>query len=151
LASILDEDVIDKFEQELKVNVYGLIHMAQAFQPVLKANGGGAFVQLNSVASLTTFPGFETYAASKASAYSFTQAIRHAFAEQGTAVLSVHPGPIDTDMAETAGLTGGAHASVVGDGIVEALKDGDFHLFPDSMAKDFEKAYHNFAEGILEA
>lgn len=151
LASVMEEDVIEKFEQELKVNVYGLIRMAQAFQPVLKANGGGAFVQLNSVASLTTFPGFETYAASKATAYSFTQAIRHAFAEQGTAVLSVHPGPIETDMADTAGLEDGDPPSVVGDGIVAALKEGDFHLFPDRMAKDFEKAYHNFAEGILEA
>ncbi|MEH2087149.1 hypothetical protein [Nostoc sp.] len=40
----------------MKINVYGLIYMAQAFAPVLKANGGGVFVQINSVASLKGFP-----------------------------------------------------------------------------------------------
>ena len=30
--------------------------MAQAFAPVLKANGGGVFVQLNSIVSMKTFP-----------------------------------------------------------------------------------------------
>ena len=150
-AGVMDEDVIEQFQTELNINVYGLIRMAQAFAPVLKRNGGGAFVQINSIASLRSFPGFATYPASKAASYSFTQAIRHVFEEQGTAVLSVHPGPIATDMAAASGLEDTDPPHVVSEGIVEALKEGDFHLFPDRMAKDFEKAYHNFAEGIIEA
>ena len=51
----LSNDAIESLEFEMKVNVYGLIRMAQAFAPILKANGGGAFVQLNSVASLKCF------------------------------------------------------------------------------------------------
>lgn len=151
-AQVMAADVIEKFQKELTINVYGLLHMAQAFAPVLKANGGGAFVQLNSIASLRSFPDFATYPASKAASYSFTQALRPVFEEQGTAVLSVHPGPIGTDMAKQAGIEEDADPpSVVSEGIVASLKAGDFHLFPDKMAKDFEKAYHNFAEGIIEA
>ena len=150
-AGVMDEDVIEQFQTELNINVYGLIRMAQAFAPVLKRNGGGAFVQLNSIASLSSFPR-ATYPASKAAAYSFTQALRSIFKEQGTATLSVHPGPILTDMAISSGFAEDCDLpSVVSEGIVEALKEGDFHLFPDRMAKDFEKAYHNFAEGIIEA
>ena len=149
-AGVMDEDVIEQFQTELSINVYGLIRMAQAFAPVLKRNGGGAFVQINSIASLSSFPR-ATYPASKAASYSFTQAIRHVFEEQGTAVLSVHPGPIATDMAAASGLEDTDPPHVVSEGIVEALREGNFHLFPDRMAKDFEKAYHNFAEAIIEA
>ncbi len=151
VATPLDNNALDTLEHEMKINVGGLIGMAQAFAPILKANGGGAFVQLNSVASLKCFPGFSTYCASKAAAYSITQALREILGEQGTAVLSVHPGPIATDMATNAGLGEIAEpASLVGDGIVAALKAGEFHLFPDTMAKQIEGAYHGFAENVVE-
>ena len=51
ISTPLAAEAIDSLEFEMKINVFGLIRMAQAFAPVLKANGGGAFVQLNSVAS----------------------------------------------------------------------------------------------------
>lgn len=151
-AKVFDETVIENFEKELEVNVYGLLRIAKAFAPVLKSNGGGAFVQINSIASLHSFSNFATYCASKAASYSFTQALRIEFAEQGTQVLSVHPGPIETDMIKRAGMENmGDPASVVSEGIVRALKTGDFHLFPDTMAKQFESAYSNFAKDIIEA
>ena len=151
-APAISEKVFESFERELEINVYGLLRMAHAFAPVLKANGGGAFVQLNSIASLASFGEFSSYCASKAAAYSFTQGLKTSFAEQGTVLLSVHPGPIATDMATDAGFEDmGDPASMVSEGIVKSLKAGDFHLFPDTMAKDFEKAYAPFAKGIIEA
>ncbi len=151
-TKVLDDTVIENFEEELEVNVYGLLRMAKAFAPILKANGGGVFVQLNSVASLKNFSDFATYCASKAAAYSFTQALRDSLKEQGTHVLSVHPGPIATDMAHQAGMDEmGDPASIVSDGIIEALRSRDFHLFPDTMAKQFGEIYKSFAENIIEA
>ncbi len=151
-ATALSPDAVDALKYEMEINVYGLIRMAQAFAPTLKKNGGGAFVQLNSVASLRTFPAFATYAASKAAAYSITQGLRSQLAEQGTQVLSVHPGPIASDMAHDAGFDEIAEpASLVGEGIVEALKRGDFHLFPDSTAKQIGGAYQSFANNVIEA
>ncbi|MEM1281700.1 MAG: SDR family oxidoreductase, partial [Cyanobacteria bacterium P01_H01_bin.152] len=103
-STALNDGAIAALKFEMDINVYGLITMAQAFAPVLKANGGGVFAQLNSVASMKSFANFSTYSASKAAAYSITQALRDLLSEQGTTVLSVHPGPIATDMADTAGL-----------------------------------------------
>ncbi|WP_242056180.1 SDR family NAD(P)-dependent oxidoreductase [Nostoc flagelliforme] len=68
----LAENAIAALEFQMNINVYGLIYMAQAFAPVLKANGGGVFAQINSVASLKGFPDSATYCASKAAAYSIT-------------------------------------------------------------------------------
>ena len=151
-SSPLDPGAIDHLRFEIDVNVFGLLRVAQAFAPVLKANGGGALVQLNSIASLKNFSDFATYSASKAASYSITQALRDKFAEQGTQVLSVHPGPIATDMADDAGLTEIAEpTTLVSEGIVTALAAGEFHLFPDTMAKQFGSAYESFAQGVVEA
>ncbi|MDX1564251.1 MAG: SDR family oxidoreductase [Phycisphaeraceae bacterium] len=149
-ASPLADDAIESLQFETERNVYGLIRMAQAFAPVLKHNGGGAFVQLNSVASYLSFPDFATYSASKAAAYSITQALRKLFEEQNTQVFSVHPGPIDTDMAQNAGLGDMAEpASLVAEAILAAFESGDFHVYPDSMAKQVGEAYASFADQVI--
>lgn len=148
----MDSNAIDSLELGMKINVLGLIRMAQIFAPILKINGGGAFVQLNSVASLKCSANFATHSASKAAAYSITQALHELLGRQGTEVLSVHPGLIATDMSAAAGLSGVAEpASIVGEGIVTALKAGDFHFFPDSMASRIGRAYQYFSENIIEA
>ena len=151
-ATAFSEDAIEALQFEMDANVFGLIRMAQAFAPVLKSNGGGVFVQLNSVVSMKCFPQFTTYCASKAAAYSITQAMHSLLKDQGTAVLSVHPGPIATDMGDAAGLTAIAEPpELVGEAIVAALKAGDFHVFPDSMAKQIGGAYQSFAQNVVEA
>jgi len=151
-ATPLDINALETMEFEMEMNVNGLVRMAQAFAPVLKANGGGAFIQLNSLASLKSFTPFATYCASKAAAYSITQALRDLLKEQGTTVVSVHPGPIATDMATNAGMGEIAEPpSLVANSILEALEKGEFHAFPDSMAKQFEAAYQGFADNIVNA
>ncbi len=151
-ASAVAEDAIEHLQFELDANVFGLMRVARAFAPILKANGGGGLAQLNSVASLKSFPDFATYSASKAASYSLTQGLRASLAEQGTAVVSVHPGPIATDMANDAGLGEIAEPpSLVAESIFEAFKNGEFHAFPDSMAKQFGEAYQSFASNVVEA
>ena len=152
VASSLSVNAVEALKEEMEVNVYGLIYMAQAFSPVLKTNGGGAFIQLNSVASIKNFADFSTYSASKAAAYSITQGLRTLFKEQGTQVISVLPGPIDTDMARAAGLTDLVEpAELVADSIIEALENQKFHAYPGSIATDVGKAYADFSTNIIEA
>jgi NAD(P)-dependent dehydrogenase (short-subunit alcohol dehydrogenase family) len=151
-ATPLSEDAIDALQFEMDVNVYGLIRVAQAFAPILKQNGGGGFVQLNSVVSLKSFVDFATYSASKAASYSITQALRSMLSQDGIQVVSVHPGPIATDMGREAGLEEIAEPpSLVADAIVEALASSQFHVFPDSMAKQIGEAYGGFAANVVEA
>ncbi len=147
----LDANAIESLSYEMDINVHGLIRMAQAFAPVLKANGGGTFAQLNSVASIKTFNDFTTYSASKAASYAVTQALRDALAEQGTEVVSVHPGPVATDMGKEAGFEEGAAtpAPVVADSIVAAIENGQFHAFTDDMARMIGSAYDSYAENIV--
>ncbi|MES9924683.1 MAG: SDR family oxidoreductase [Candidatus Thiodiazotropha endolucinida] len=152
IANPMAGNAVAAMQDEMEVNVYGLMRMAQAFAPILKVNGGGALVQLNSVASMKNFADFATYSASKAASYSITQGLRDVLKEQGTQVVSVHPGPIATDMATHAGLGEIAEpAELVPQAIINALEIDEFHAFPDSMAKQVGAVYHDFASNIVEA
>ncbi len=151
-TNVLDPAALDSLRFELDVNLFGLVRVAHAFAPVLEKRGGGAFVQLNSVVSMKSFPAFATYSASKAAAYSLTQALREDLGKKGIDVYSVHPGPIATDMGDSAGLTDIAEpAELVPRTTIEAIAEGRFHVFPDTMAKQIGEAYRAFAENVIEA
>lgn len=87
-------DVVETFE----TNVFGPLRIAQAFAPILAANGGGALVDIHSVLSWSSGAG--AYGASKAALWSLTNSLRIELAGQGTQVVGVHLGFADTDMVK---------------------------------------------------
>jgi NAD(P)-dependent dehydrogenase (short-subunit alcohol dehydrogenase family) len=89
---------LDTARHELETNYLGLITMTQAFAPVLARNGGGAFVNMLSVVSWIASPLLTTYAASKSAAWSYSNAARVELKSQGTEVVGVHVGLVDTDL-----------------------------------------------------
>ena len=84
---------------EMAVNYFGMLSMCRAFAPVLDRNGGGAIVNMLSAASWVTPTATGSYAASKAAAWALTNGVRVELRSQGTLVMAVHAGFIDTDMA----------------------------------------------------
>lgn len=81
-----------------ETNVIGMLNMSKAFAPVLKANGGGALLNVLSVASWVNDGALAAYSASKSAAWSLTNALRHELASQHTQVLSLHMAYVDTDL-----------------------------------------------------
>jgi NAD(P)-dependent dehydrogenase (short-subunit alcohol dehydrogenase family) len=102
-SSLLAGDAIDKLEAELETNLFGVLRTSRAFAPVLARNGGGAIVNMLSVLSWVAIPTSSTYSTSKSAAWGLTNALRHELRGQGTQVVGVHVGYIDTDM--TSGIT----------------------------------------------
>jgi NAD(P)-dependent dehydrogenase (short-subunit alcohol dehydrogenase family) len=90
---------VEAAREELETNFFGSMRMARAFAPVLRDNGGGALVNVLSVLSFVSMPQGATYSASKSAAWSLTNALRIELRQQGTLVVAVHAGFIDTDMA----------------------------------------------------
>ena len=163
--SLLEPQAIHNLQYEMQVNVFGFMHVAQAFAPILVQNASGSsninsdscccFVQINSTSSVRQPPNaiLATYAASKAAAYGLTQALRSELQNKNVKAMSVHPGPIDTDMARNAGITVDGRAltpaSVVADRVVEALGKDEFLVFPDPFSQTIGKEYQSFAEHIV--
>jgi len=90
---------MDAARAEMETNYFGTLAMCRAFAPVLGGNDGGALVNMLSVVSWFTYPFSASQCASKAAQWSLTNGIRIELRAQGTLVVGVHAGFIDTDMA----------------------------------------------------
>jgi NAD(P)-dependent dehydrogenase (short-subunit alcohol dehydrogenase family) len=90
---------LDDVRRELDTNLFGTLAVTRAFAPVLAANGGGALVNVLSVLSWFSLPATGAYCASKAASWSATNSLRLELRPQGTQVVAVHVGYLDTDMA----------------------------------------------------
>jgi NAD(P)-dependent dehydrogenase (short-subunit alcohol dehydrogenase family) len=139
-AGLIAAESLDAAREEMEVNYFGALLMTRAFAPVLKKNGGGALVNILSVASLGNFPVLGSYSASKAALHSLTQGIRAELAAQGTQVFGVFPGPIETDMAKDFDMEKSS-PDLIADGTLSAIEQGVEDIFIDPMAVQFRQDY----------
>jgi len=118
---------------EMETNYFGVFNMVRAFSDALKANGGGAIINMSSIAGHVNFPVLGSYSASKAAVHSLTQSVRAELAAQGTHVIGVYPGPVDTSMAESFPMDKTDPNHVVRT-ILTALEAGDEDVYPDPVS-----------------
>jgi len=122
---------------QIETNYLALISMTSAFAPVLVRNGGGAFVNMLSVVSFVGTPWMTTYSASKAAAWNYTNSARVQLANQGTEVLGVHVGYVDTDMAESIDADKVA-PDVVASAALDALEAGRSEVLVDDFTRNIK-------------
>ncbi|WP_323144948.1 SDR family oxidoreductase [Massilia phyllosphaerae] len=134
MGGLLDPASIDALRAMFDTNVSGLLRVSQAFAPVLARNGGGAFLNVLSVASWISTPGLGAYAATKSAAWSVTNGLRIALQGQGTQVLGLHVGFIDTDLTRGIDLPKLAPADVVAKAYA-ALEDGAKEVLIDELSQ----------------
>ncbi|MFO1067478.1 MAG: SDR family NAD(P)-dependent oxidoreductase [Geminicoccaceae bacterium] len=120
-------------QREVATNYLGTLAMCRAFAPVLARNGGGAIVNMLSILAHMNLPQMASLCASKAAALSMTQALRAELSAQGTFVMGVLPGAVDTAM--TRDFTGPKIAPRrVADAVVQGLILGQDEVYPGGMA-----------------
>ena len=94
----------------IDVNLKAPIMLTRIALPYLREAGGGAIINVGSLAGRAPIPGSVTYAASKAGLRSFTYGLGLELGKSGIKVAVVSPGPIDTgfimaDIDATSDLT----------------------------------------------
>lgn len=123
-----------QLQRDLDVNYHGVLETVRAFADRLVA-ARGAIVNVLSVASLASMPALGGYSASKAAAWSLTQALRGELGPRGVAVHAVFPGPIDTDMIRTFDLPK-TSAAEVARALLDGVAAGALDIGPDPMSSD---------------
>jgi len=92
---------VDLFRKILDVNVVGTFIVARAAARIMKERGGGAIVNLSSVAGVRGSKGRSAYGSSKGAVIVLTQVLATDLARYGIRVNAVAPGPVDTPMVKT--------------------------------------------------
>jgi NAD(P)-dependent dehydrogenase (short-subunit alcohol dehydrogenase family) len=136
---------IDDARATFETNVSGALRIAQAFAPVLAANGGGALVDIHS--ALSWIAGAGAYGASKAAFWSLTNSLRVEMAGQGTQVVGVHLGYADTDMVRNVTAPKNDPRKVAADTIA-ALEAGATEVLADDASRHFKSALSGPVEGL---
>lgn len=131
---LLEAPALEAARREMEVNYFGLLRVSQAFAPILGANGGGAILNILSILSRVAAPTAGSYSASKAAALSLTQSLRAELRRQGTRVIGVMPGYVDTDMTADVTAEKIAPADVVR-AALGALRSDQEDVYPGAAAQ----------------
>jgi len=111
----------------IDVNLKAPILLARAVLPYLREAGGGAIVNVGSLAGRTPVPGSAAYSASKSGLRALTYALAEELRGSGIKVAVVSPGPIDTgfimsDIDQVTDLTFSQPISTAGEVAREILE-----------------------------
>lgn len=99
MTTLLSAPDMTAMRAEIETNYLGMVSMVRAFAPVLKANGGGAVVNVLSAGGIVAVPNMGGYSPSKFAARAASDCLRAELAPQGTQVSALIVGSVDTRMA----------------------------------------------------
>jgi NAD(P)-dependent dehydrogenase (short-subunit alcohol dehydrogenase family) len=133
-GGFLADGAVKDAREQFEVNFFGPLRMARAFAPVLAKNGGGAIINVLSVASWMNGPGLATYGASKSAAWALTNGLRLELASQGTQVVGLHAGFIDTDLARNIDAPKSSPEEIVRT-TLDVLERGEGQVLADEITR----------------
>ena len=124
----------------MEVNYFGVLNMTRAFAPVLGANGGGYIANVLSVAGAFPAPFMGGYSPAKAATLFLSSITRSELADQGTEVIALIVGSVDTQMAAHVAGRKEDPADIARAGL-DALDRGEHVADTDFIAVDARARY----------
>ncbi len=148
----LADTTLEEWERLMSINVTGVFLGMKHVMPLMARAGKGSVINASSVAGLVGSPRSTMYSASKGAVRAMTKGAALEYAASGVRVNSIHPGLVNTAMADYASGTAGRSKHELGKvmspmgrlGTVDEV--GNLALF---LASD-ESSYMNGAELVLD-
>ena len=92
-----DMNTLDRIKNVIDTNVFGTIAMIKSVFPIMKKQGYGQIININSQSGVMIEPPFPIYNATKHSTNAFRRAIQDDLARNNIKITDVCPGLIQTD------------------------------------------------------
>ena len=99
----VEDTSVEVWDRVMEINAKGVFLGTKAAIPEMRRAGGGSIINISSQLGLvgTNFASGPEYQASKGAVRIFTKATAIQYAKEGIRANSVHPGPINTPMAQS--------------------------------------------------
>ena len=91
--------------EEVRLNCEAIVTLCHAFLPAMIDRRRGGVINVASTAGMQPIPYEAVYAATKAFALNFTDALHAELRGSGVRVMSVNPGPVPTEWQQVAGYS----------------------------------------------
>ena len=130
--------------------VCGPRRRAQAFAPGRARNGGGAILNVLSVASWINRPILGVYGATKSAAWALTNGLRHELREQGTQVTGLHMGFVDTDLTRGLEAPKSTPEAIVR-AALDGLEAGALEILADDTSRQVKQSLSSAGAAYLAA
>jgi NAD(P)-dependent dehydrogenase (short-subunit alcohol dehydrogenase family) len=137
-GSFLSDDAEAVLRRHLETNVLGVLRVSRAFAPVLARNGGGALLNVASIASWVSSPLLASYAVSKSALWSLSNGLRNDLRAQGTQVTTLHMGFVDTDLTQGIEMPKSTPEAIVEQALA-ALEAGASEVLADEMTRQVKR------------
>jgi len=104
LASTVEGESYEELEWIVNINFWGVVYGTKEFLPLIKLTGDGHIINISSLFGLMAQPTQSAYNATKFAVRGFTESLRQELdlENSGVSALSVHPGGIRTNIANSA-------------------------------------------------
>ena len=102
LGGTFDRVKDDDFEWLMNINFYGVVRMTRAFMPLLKQADAAQLVNVSSIFGIVAPSGQTAYSSAKFAVRGFSNALMHELEGTSIGVTTVHPGGVNTRIAEDA-------------------------------------------------
>ncbi|CAG2153831.1 SDR family NAD(P)-dependent oxidoreductase [Cupriavidus numazuensis] len=147
----LAETMLDEWNLVMAVNSTGVFLGMREIVPRMAARGGGSVINMSSLAGLIGAAGHTLYGASKGAVRTMTKDVAIEYAARHVRVNSVHPGLIDTGMADYAAQTLGRDKTAIAQGLPMGRLGnvGDVTAMLVFLASD-ESSYITGAEMVID-
>jgi NAD(P)-dependent dehydrogenase (short-subunit alcohol dehydrogenase family) len=137
-GGFLQDGALESARRQLETNFFGMLRMAQAFAPALAANGGGAMLNVLSIASWINRPLLGAYGATKSAAWALTNGLRHELRAQGTLVSALHMGFVDTDLTRGIDMPKSTPEAIVARAF-DGLEAGAEEILADELTRQVKQ------------
>lgn len=117
----------------LRVNLWGTIHGARSFGPLMQKRGAGRIVNVASASGFCNLPSLTAYGTTKYAVVGLSEALRAELLPFGVMVSVVCPGLVNSSILETARIRGAADPEAERQALTELYRRRG-HA-PESVAK----------------
>jgi 3-oxoacyl-[acyl-carrier protein] reductase len=94
----IEEMPIEQWHAVIDTNLSAAFYLSKAVWPIFKRQGGGAIVNISSLAARDPFAGFAAYGAAKAGLNLLSLSLAREGASHNIRVYTVAPGAVETEM-----------------------------------------------------